>query len=900
MPQILVSEGAVYTATFTQHETTPRFSVTAPDTSELKEGDIIYLQKIVGSTEEGATEGEKPSAVFTGFGKLATIDDYGQAIDPAQYVYGIGTQHLIEKVSTDGKSFQVKGSYDTSGDNSKRTIEFHRRLDPTVVQNLKKEDSIDYPQDPAVPEEVVKPDGWGRWTMASSGTLVDIAEQVKTLAEALKSSSNLAMKAMTAVKWIAELNAANAYAAVLNELADNMLAAIKDLKNAGYWYLLVDPYSDPKTVNPEPHKKLGWKHLRDGSGRRIWWKPLGHVYKDEDGKEQNILPEDTTCSDGSPRMAELLRRPLTEDANCPNSAEVDAGWEPKLAIPRKIVRGGYNPRADWMVDAFQTMSPFPQYNAKKVVKTMISSLQDEGDVPRYAVVAESSEIIPQAGSIVFDYDGNPVLGWDPKKVYGQPLYDKGAKKENGSPYTGPEGDELGPLYWKNVRNQINQQISVGRPLIDGSTINFNAFQQIDERNTFSIEEFKKHVGFTKESYSTPCSAVVFIVGAISFNHFTTSFNNFSKLFSDLEALGGGMMDSLEEAYNKLTNPEPYTLKLTMCDQNYGLFTEGDAITGVSFGGLAEIVSVNSQATVATSMVSTILTTQTDDTGETRERFKEVDINSNGRYMDMEVDVIPLSNPEDDGIKSFTVNDTVYELEKKGKFNQKAAAAGAPASESPDNYQVKGSESAEQASLNTTVNSAGKGTVKDGAKRIYPKYGVVAMEKLVVPRESVKPDFKGITIGEMIPMWNQVFEYIEGYISQVKGYVATSSSFIQDMIDTINGMIEFLDDLVKTILEFLKFFETDLSNSGIYSLHISNSTSGTAGIAQELGSATGLPDNLDYAMGIMFIGNGDSGPLLDTFFGSNIAGKGKGGLKYGESDIEYEVGDSVGGRLGAGV
>jgi len=267
-------------------------------------------------------------------------------------------------------------------------------------------------------------------------------------------------------------------------------------------------------------------------------------------------------------------------------------------------------------------------------------------------------------------------------------------------------------------------------------------------------------------------------------------------------------------------------------------------------------------------------------------------------MDMQVDVIPLSNPEDDGVKSFTVNDTVYEMEKKGKLNQKAAAKGAPASESPDNYQVKGSEAAERASLNTTVKSTGKGTVKDGIKRIYPKYGIIALEKLVVPMESIKPDFQGIAIGQMVPMWNQVFEYIEGYISQVKGFVTTSSSFIDDMIDTINGMVEFLDELVETILEFLKFFETDLSNSGIYSLHVSDSTTGTAGIIQELQSATGLPDNLDYAMGIMFVGNGNSGPLLDTFFSSNIAGKGKGGLKYGESDIEYEVGDT-GGRLGQG-
>ena len=76
-------------------------------------------------------------------------------------------------------------------------------------------------------------------------------------------------------------------------------------------------------------------------------------------------------------------------------------------------------------------------------------------------------------------------------------------------------------------------------------------------------------------------------------------------------------------------------------------------------------------------------------------------------------------------------------------------------------------------------------------------------------------------------------------------------------------------------KFLKFFEVDLSNSGIYSLHVSGNVNGTQGIANEMDSASGLPDNLDYAMGIIFIGSGDSGPLLDILFDPNErAAKGK--------------------------
>ena len=897
MSKLLVPSDAVYTATFEQHKTAPEFTVVTPDTSELETGDIIFFHKIVGSTEEGTAESEKPSAVFQGGGKLVTQDDYGQPVDPPQYAYGIGTQFIVKGVGDSGTTFKLVGDFDTLGDNSKRTIEFHRKR-PMEAGTFSTETEVFYEEtpDPAVPEEAPVPDGWGRWTMATGGSLIEIAEKAATLAEELKSSVALASAAMTAVKWIAELSAANLYAALLNKLADQMLAAISDLKNAGYWYLLVDPYLT-KNVDAEPPKKLGWKYLRDSSGRRIWWKPKGHRISET----EFILPEDTTCSDGSARMEELLGRPVNgKGNNCPNENEVmRGGWEPKLVWPRKVVRGGYNPHDGWLIDAFETMSPFPQYNAKKVVKTMISSLQDEGDVPRYEPLPISKETSPKAGDVVFDYDGNPVMGWDPinVKTYGQELYNIGAKKLNGSEHTAEDKKDG---EWKNTRKKITLQKNVGRPLIDGSTIDFSAFKK--EGGSFSIEGFKDHGGMTKESYSSPCSALVFIVGAISFEHFTTSFNNFSNLFRDLDALGGGMMDSLQEVYNKLILPEPYTLRLTMCDQNYGLFTTGDVIAG-NIGGLAEIVSVNSEATLATSMVSTIRTTQTDDVGEVRQRFKEVDTNSNGRYMDMEVSVLPISNPENEGTETFIVNDTVFEQEKTGRRNAGAASKGASDTESPIAYQTKGAGdilkasqsqqrhegnmaavTQEQKAEATETLWTQEKTVKDGAKRVYPKYGVVAMEKLVIPRESVKPDFHGIAIGQMFPMWNQVFEYIEGYINQVKGFITTNTQFIQDQIDSINGWLGFLDDLVETILEFLKFFETDLSNSGIYSLHISNNTNGTAGIVKELQSATGLPENLDYSMGIMFVGNGDSGPLLDTFFADRAAGDGT-TIKYGATQSD---------------
>ena len=152
-----------------------------------------------------------------------------------------------------------------------------------------------------------------------------------------------------------------------------------------------------------------------------------------------------------------------------------------------------------------------------------------------------------------------------------------------------------------------------------------------------------------------------------------------------------------------------------------------------------------------------------------------------------------------------------------------------------------------------------------SRRIYPKYGTVAMQKLENPEDSTAPDFKGIQIGQMIPGWTDVFEKIEGYINLVKGYIATSSEFINDMIETLEDLIAFLEDLIKAIEDFLKFFEVDLSSSGIYSLYISNEAGGSAGICSQLQSAEGLPDNLDYAAGILFVGIGSYNELLGPIF-----------------------------------
>ncbi len=649
---------------------------------------------------------------------------------------------------------------------------------------------------------------WGKWTNADAGTIKDIAETASTLAEQIKTTSVLANAAMTTVKWVAELQSVNPFLSALDKLADELLKAIGDIKNAGYYYLIVDPYSPKKNVEAKTELGLGWEVIRDKAGRRLYWNPSAPD------------PEATTTVSVPPFRSTL--------------------FEPKLAYPRKLVAGGHNPLKDNTFDPFTTMSPFPVYNAKKVIKTMAAAFKDKGDVPRY--VSASYEDLPETGVVVFNNDGEPVSGWDRSKEFGQQLWDIGKTNIDGSAHT---SSDLVGTGWKTQRRQINRRTAVGKPYIEGSTMSFSPMS-------------------SKEDVSVTSSAMVFIIGATSYQHFATSFNEFSKLFADLDALQAGVTQSVLDAYKAFTEPEPQVVKLTMCDEQYGLFAEGDVIRGQNYGGLGTITSINSSATSNSSIVSTVSVLQTDDIGNTRRRFVEKDMNAKGRYKDMEVTIMPLPTKESKGIEYFTPNDSVYEQEQRGNWGS--------GDQKHPNYQVKGVDTMSFISTDTTVQreknperARQSYNMRKQTSRVYPKYGTVAMQSLESPPDATPPNFEGIQIGQMIPGWNDAFELIEGYIEQVKGYIATSTEFIQDMIDSLNDLIEFLEDLIKAIQDFLKFFEVDLSSSGIYSLYISDNTGGSSGLASKIQSAEGLPKNLDYAAGILFVGIGSYNDLLGPIF-----------------------------------
>ena len=698
---------------------------------------------------------------------------------------------------------------------------------------------------------------WKKWTIADAGSIKHIATTAKELAEGMSTASDFATTAMKIVKVISELQSANPFLKALEILADETIKAIQDLKNAGYFYLYVDPYWK-KNVQTKNIKTYGFEILRDQSGRELYWNPTVNNAEGTTTYKANVRSRAMDSGGGSFR-----------------------DYEPKLAMPRKLVAGGWNPyfRGDFDTpDPFLKMTPFPQYSATQVLETMAEALNDEGDVPRYKTNQLSGPplINPAKGEIVYDEDGEPFSDWDPKvKEYGLALYNVGPSHAN---YQG-----LTDADYKVDRVQLNSCMWSGRPNLKGSKLS-----------------------------GVSSSAIVMLIAAPSYQVFVESFFAFSKLFEEIpefmESVGGTIMD----AYNEWGNPPTQLLNLTMCDSKYGLFAVGDVIRGIHFGGLGEIIQVVSKED--TSIVSTVLTTETADMGDTRERLREENMNADGRFQDMLVEIKPIPTKEADGVEDWTKNDAVREQAIYGHWGVGKEKQANYMTKGVETFQLPGPPNSGRNSGLQESKLAARGTATDEAARrekqplrVYPKYGTVSSQKLSVPMESVEPNFKSIQVGELVPMWNEFFENIENFVVMVKGYTATSSKFIQDIIDVLQGLITDLEKMIATIEKFLKFFEVDLSNAGIYALHIEKQKNGNSGLAAAITGSTGLPSNLGYAAGVLFVGVEVLGfnaidrlapILIGSIENKRIAGKldigvrgtvsfggdaGSGGLDYTDSD-----------------
>ena len=271
---------------------------------------------------------------------------------------------------------------------------------------------------------------WKPYQIAAAGEIQNLADSAATLATTVKETLTLANLGMEAVKLVAQLQSINPLLIALDALAEEIIKEIQNLKEAGYYYLYVDPYY-VKNVTPEPAFTYGFEQLRDESGKRLF------------------LVRDSNTGE---RVQQVEAAPIFPTQAQLNSEEVI----PALATPRKLIPGGYNPYAGSTIDPLASISPYPQFTTKQVVDEFTKAFDDKGDVPRYKALDSAPK---KAGTIVYDNEGVPYSGWDKTKEFGLQLYNIGEAQQDGSTVTD----------FKAARKPINTKIAAGKPNIQGQT-----------------------------------------------------------------------------------------------------------------------------------------------------------------------------------------------------------------------------------------------------------------------------------------------------------------------------------------------------------------------------------------------------------------------------------------------
>ena len=778
-----------YGVTFTKDQTTPVFSTESAH--NLNALDKISITR---STSE----------VITGTGKW----HYGYA----EWLYDSGTEYTVASVAGDGgdpnsNTFTLEGEYNTNLDDSTRTIEFHSITPPKPVVDEGPKDTVAVVQDDGTltfQSLLTATAEWKPQQIAKAGDIATLAKAAQSLAETVKDTLQLAQAGMEVVKVLAALTSINPILEALDELAEEVLAQIRDLKDAGYWYLYIDPYFI-KNVSPKQKYSYGFEQLRNQAGERLWEK------KDASG---NYV--ETTTTPTKPELDSKVARP-------------------RLSSPRKSIPGGYD-RWDPLPDPLKSVeeggkevSSFPTFTVGEVIDEFVKAFDDEGDVPRYRKIQTPSALpkkdnimldwqtafdtnlsSDEKASLVYDINGNPYRGWDPEVDMPLELFDMGKLTVEKKPHIKD---------YVAGRKPINIKKTIGKP---------------------------NQLGNTK--FDGGCAAIAIIIAAPNFDQFHEVFNKFSKMFSDIPEFAANLGKNLDKTLAEWDEPETVTLSLTMVDTNYGAFEArppggepgtGDIISGEKYGSLGEIISVNAEATIATTMEDTRSIIITDDAGNQKTVTEDFNPNAEERWLDMEVEVLPMR--AFDGFNDWMPGDDVLEMEKRGASGNSAATTSAESGGTGvdyfPNYMMKGQETTELPK----------------EQRIYPKIGKVAFQRLQALPKPVPPDFGGIMIKDIVPGWGEFFSELENFVIQIQGYISSSQKFIQAMIDQLSEIMDFLEKLIKDIDEFLEFFQITLPAEGVYALYIPNQNGGNAGIQAAIRDAKGIPRELGYASGILFVG-----------------------------------------------
>ena len=128
------------------------------------------------------------------------------------------------------------------------------------------------------------------------------------------------------------------------------------------------------------------------------------------------------------------------------------------------------------------------------------------------------------------------------------------------------------------------------------------------------------------------------------------------------------------------------------------------------------------------------------------------------------------------------------------------------------------------------------------------------ETKVVP--APPPNFKAAKLEDMIGDFKVFFMAIDALTDTLRKMADDAAKALQDIIDYLDAKIKELEEINTALQKILALFTIGLPSAGIYTLNIPVAVGGTEYIKSELqGAANAPPDDLDFSMGFMLVGEG---------------------------------------------
>ena len=445
---------------------------------------------------------------------------------------------------------------------------------------------------------------WESKTLAESGIIKAVGEQ----ATAAINTVNSVLELISGGAEIAKLFLSalgNPLAMAIALLADEIIKALNDYKELGFYALVINPFDE--NYGGKIKGEYGLEMVTDDNGNPYFKSSQvmnpdspfdGFIFTVNERYRETLNIDNLVALEGGP-WRDRVGRTKEMDGFVPPI--------PRIVSPPKFVLGGYDP-ATW-TGTIQSVDTFPSLPAPDCIKLMADAFDDEGDVPKYEVVNKTEPISKGP----FTEGGGAVSTYDPLKDFTVPLF-----KSANTALTTAE------------RVPLTRQIQSGKPNYQGST------------STIGLK----------------VSALAIVVAAADFQEFIDAFKSLGNF------LGKGVPDlsKITDALDDLLTPDPIALTVEI-NTTYGNFAEGDIFRGDDSGAVGKVQKiVSAEPSVRT---RTIYTLKNDEFGDLNKIVKEV-INTNSPvvWQDTKLEYGPLW----DVTNRFIPGEKVYEAEELVRDN----------------------------------------------------------------------------------------------------------------------------------------------------------------------------------------------------------------------------------------